>query len=164
MGKLGYLHSILCPLIDLFFNAGQDAVFKPPTARDGAAPPAAVCWGRCGERQPGSWSHCGERPYGTDDGEPHSVVHPWQLRNGVRHYDLAPGALRWICGELCYAAAEQELLVLTAERSSLQLLCCACTGFTRAHHVDWPGKNVTEGKTGRRQLLWKKSRLKLLPK
>lgn len=149
MDKLGHLFWSSFPLIA--FNPGQDAVFKPPTAGYGAAPPAAVCWGRCGERQPGGRSNCGKHPHGTGGWESHSVVRPWQLWDGVRHYDLAPGAVRWICGELCDAAAEQELLVLTAEWGCLQLPGCACTGLACAHHVDRPGKDVMEGKTGRKQ-------------
>lgn len=149
MDKLGHFFWRLFPLV--YFNPGQDAVFKSPTAGYGAAPPAAVCWGRCGERQPGGWSHRGERPHGTGCWQPHSVVHPRQLWDGVRHYDLAPGALCWICGELCDAAAEQELLVRTAEWGNLQLPGRARAGRTCAHHVDRPGKDVPKHKNGGKQ-------------
>ncbi|TKS69903.1 Palmitoyltransferase ZDHHC7 [Collichthys lucidus] len=36
--------------------------------------------------------------------------HSGQLWDGVRNYDLVPGAVRRICGELRHAAAQQELL------------------------------------------------------
>lgn len=127
-------------------SLGQDAVFKPPTARYGAAPPTAVGRGRCGDREPGSRSDGRGSPREPCCRKPHAVVHSGQLRDGVRRHDLVPGAVRWIRSELCHAAAQQELLVLAAERCHLQLAGCAGIGLTSAHHVDWPGKQIKESK------------------
>lgn len=127
-------------------SLGQDAVFKPPTARYGAAPPTAVDRGRCGDREPGSWSDGRGSPRGPCCRKPHAVVHSGQLWDGVRGHDLVPGAVRWIRSELCHAAAQQELLVLAAERCHLQLAGCAGIGLTSAHHVDWSGRQIKESK------------------
>lgn len=130
-------------LLQIFpLSPGQDAVFKPPTARYGAAPPAAVCRCRCRDREPGSRGDGRGSPRWPPGGEPHAVVYSGQLWDGVCRHDLVPGAVRWVCGELCDAAAWQELLVLAAERGHIQLPGCARVGLTSAHHVDWPGKDV----------------------
>lgn len=129
-------------------SLGQDAVFKPPTARYGAAPPAAVGRCRCRDREPGSRSYGRESPCGSHSGEPHALVHSGQLWHGVCNHDLVPCTVCWIRGELCHAAARQEFLVLASEWGHLQLPGCACTGLTSAHHVDWPGKDAKESESG----------------
>lgn len=123
-------------LVQMFLSSGQDAVFKPPATRYGAAPRTAV--GRCrrGDGEPGSWSDGWGTPLGPHSWKPYTVVHSGQLRDGVCDHDLVPGSVRRVCSELRHASARQELLVLTAERGHLQLPGCACTGLAHAHHAD----------------------------
>lgn len=117
-------------------SPGQDAVFKPPATRHGAASPAALGRWRRGDGGPGSRSDGWRSPLGPHGRKPHTVVHSGQLWDGVRDHDLVPGSVRRVCRELCHAPARQELLVLAAERGHLQLPGCARTGLAHAHHVD----------------------------
>lgn len=81
--------------------AGENAVFRTPVEGCGAAPGPA-------QRRGG----------GSGGGRPR-LVHPGQLRDGVRLHDLVSGYVCPICGELCHVAPLHKLLVLSHQRRGI---------------------------------------------
>ena len=77
------------------------------------------------------------------------MVHPGRLWHGVRGHHLVPGVVRRLRGQLCHAAARQELLVPTAQRGRFQHTGRAGARLAHAHHAHRPGKEEEEWWEGR---------------